>query len=117
MELSDEDVVEVMSASFPREREILMRVTSMRENEDGDRFVTLDQGERIVGVVSGRRLDMVWVSLGEDAEVEQLRRWKAEATEVIAGWERVYEACGSPGPLGGSKSENLLEALRGDGVI
>ena len=117
MELSDEDVVEVMSTSFPREREILMRVTSVRENENGDRFVTLDPGEHIVGVVSGQRLDMVWVSLGEDAEVERLLRWKQEATEVINGWDRMWEECGKPGPLGGIKSDNVLRILREDGVL
>lgn len=50
-------------------------------------------------------------------EIDNLRRWKAEATEVILGWERVWEACGSPGPLGGRKSYNVLRVLREDGVL
>lgn len=37
------------------------------------------------------------------AEVELLRRWKAEATEVIEQWERVWTLLGRPGELGESK--------------
>lgn len=33
-------------------------------------------------------------------EVEQLRQWKSEATEVLDGWHRVFEALGEPGRLG-----------------
>jgi hypothetical protein len=51
------------------------------------------------------------------AEIDHLRQWKAEAIEVLLGWEEVFEALGRPGPLGGSKSRNVLEALRGDGII
>lgn len=39
-----------------------------------------------------------------EAENERLRRWKAEATEVIAEWEKVHEALGRPGRLGQSKA-------------
>lgn len=41
---------------------------------------------------------------GDETELQNLRRWKAEATEVLAGWERVWIALGSPGPLGASKA-------------
>lgn len=51
--------------------------------------------------------------LGDD-EIVALRRWKAEATEVIEAWDRVFEAAGQPGPLGGSKAEAVL-ALFTDG--
>ena len=44
-------------------------------------------------------------------EIDNLRRLSAEADEVIAGWERVYEACGSPGPLGGYKYDNVLRVI------
>lgn len=37
-------------------------------------------------------------------ELEQLRAWKAEAMEVLASWEKVWEAAGRPGPLGQSKA-------------
>lgn len=43
--------------------------------------------------------------------VTRLWQWKAEATEVIAGWERVWDAMGRPGQLGKSKSDGCLEAL------
>ena len=117
MELSDEQVAEVMAASFPRERRVLMRMTVPRWNAEGDMEVTLDPGERIVGVVQGQHQPMVWITLGEDKEVEDLRRWKQEATASLLGWERLWDALGQPGPLGGVKSDNVLEALRGDGVI
>lgn len=42
-----------------------------------------------------------------DAEVEELRSWKAQAIEVLNGWERVWEATGMPGELGEQKSENV----------
>ena len=45
-------------------------------------------------------------------ELEKLRQWKAEAMVVIAGWEKVWEAAGCPGPLGGIKSESLLPLVR-----
>jgi len=38
-------------------------------------------------------------------EVERLTRWKAEAMEVLSGWEAVYEDLGSPGNLGDRKHE------------
>ena len=38
-------------------------------------------------------------------ELERLRAWKADAMHVLAQWERVWEAAGCPGPLGGSKAE------------
>ena len=46
-------------------------------------------------------------------ERESLMRWKAEATEVIESWERVYEALGDPGELGQRRSDAALsEVLR-----
>lgn len=41
-------------------------------------------------------------------ELNKLRRWKAEATEVIERWEEVWEAAGRPGELGSSKPKALL---------
>ena len=50
-------------------------------------------------------------------EIDYLRGWQVEAIAVLNQWEAVWEAAGCPGPLGGSKTQNLLEALRSDGVI
>jgi hypothetical protein len=36
-------------------------------------------------------------------ELERLRRWKAEAVEVLNGWERVHDALGKPARPGESK--------------
>jgi len=41
-----------------------------------------------------------------DDELVALRRWKAEAMVVLTEWDRLWEDCGSPGPLGGSKAVN-----------
>lgn len=38
-------------------------------------------------------------------EIEQLRRWKTEALEVLKSWERVLENAGGPGRVGQSKAE------------
>lgn len=49
------------------------------------------------------------------AELERLRAWKAEALEVLTGWERVWEAAGRPGRPGSSKAESVrgfIEASR-----
>jgi hypothetical protein len=40
-------------------------------------------------------------------ELDQLRRWKAEATEVLARWDEAWVAAGKPGPLGSMKSACL----------
>jgi hypothetical protein len=37
-------------------------------------------------------------------ELAFLRRWRAEAIEVLNEWEQVWEAAGRPGPLGSSKA-------------
>ena len=41
-------------------------------------------------------------------ELADLRRWKTEATAVLEQWDRVWDAAGRPGPLGGSKAANVL---------
>jgi hypothetical protein len=40
--------------------------------------------------------------------LESLLRWKKEATEVLNGWEKVWEALDRPGELGALKSESVL---------
>ena len=42
------------------------------------------------------------------AEAADLRAWKESATTVLAEWDRVFDALGQPGPLGGSKAANAL---------
>lgn len=41
-------------------------------------------------------------------EIERLRRWKAEATAALEGWDAVWRAAGCPGPLGGIQSDNVV---------
>lgn len=69
-----------------------------------------------------------WDQRGRDAELiaaaptliadllterDALVRWKAEATEVIESWERVYDALGDVGGLGQRRSDAVLaEVLR-----
>ena len=42
-------------------------------------------------------------------EIDYLRRWQTEMIAVVSEWEKVWEAAGRPGPLGGSKAQNLLQ--------
>lgn len=42
---------------------------------------------------------------------EELRGWKDSALHVLGQWEAVYEALGSPGPLGRSKAANALDEV------
>lgn len=66
--------------------------------------------ERILAAINGDTVPAP--TLPEDVgELVRLKSWKAEATEVIAGWERVWDAMGRPGRLGRPKSEGCLEAL------
>lgn len=51
-----------------------------------------------------------------DAELAQLRKWKAEAAEVLMKWEAVWQALGRPGPLGRSKAENSLAEVERRGL-
>lgn len=44
--------------------------------------------------------------------VTSLARWKNEATVVLAGWESVYEALGSPGRLGESRATAALTYVK-----
>jgi hypothetical protein len=47
------------------------------------------------------------------AEHDRLTHWKAEGTEVIESWERVYDALGDVGGLGQRRSDAVLaEVLR-----
>ena len=48
-------------------------------------------------------------------ELERLRRWKAEASVVLDGWEGVWMIAGQPGRLGASKAQAVaheIERLR-----
>lgn len=45
-------------------------------------------------------------------ELDRLRKWKKEAQLVMADWEKVWEALGSPGELGQSKAEAALEEIK-----
>jgi len=45
-------------------------------------------------------------------EIEHLRRWKAEAMEVLAGWDAVWREAGSPGELGQVRSVATCQEIR-----
>ena len=47
-----------------------------------------------------------------EEENRQLKRWKAEALEVLDGWEGVWEASKRPGTLGGLKSRAVLGEIQ-----
>ena len=57
-------------------------------------------------------LELVDALEAERAEVERLRRWKAEALQVLAGWEAVWEALGMPGDWGQQKSSAALAEVK-----
>lgn len=65
--------------------------------------------------MSTARQDYSWLQ-GVDAEralneIDRLRRWKAEATEVLARWDAVWEHAGCPGRLGQDRSEAVREQI------
>jgi hypothetical protein len=74
-----------------------------------------DAVDRLAGVLDrGRTVARTGeATMTDQQELEALRGWKQSAMTVLAGWERVFEAAGSPGPLGGSKSNAVLAVLAG----
>jgi hypothetical protein len=44
--------------------------------------------------------------------IRSLRRWKAEAMEVLTAWEDVWETAGRPGRLGHSKAKGVRDYIR-----
>jgi hypothetical protein len=44
-------------------------------------------------------------------ELDRLREWKESAIAVMNEWERVWEAAGRPGKLGGSKAASVQAFL------
>lgn len=46
------------------------------------------------------------------AERDRLAAWKAEAMTVLGQWDRVWEAAGKPGLLGGSTAEATLSRVK-----
>lgn len=103
----------------PRDRSIYQIAWALLNDEfkpGGDDYKGVSKDIHNASLEAGWRL-LESERLVTQDELDNLRRWKAEATAVIAEWERVWEACGSPGPLGGRKSENVLRVLKEDGVI
>jgi hypothetical protein len=47
-----------------------------------------------------------------DTEVDRLRRWKAEASIVLDGWDSVYYALGQPGPIGELRYRAVLHEIQ-----
>lgn len=45
-------------------------------------------------------------------EVEQLRRWRTEATLALNEWDKVYQALGQPGALGDSLAAASLAEIK-----
>lgn len=49
-------------------------------------------------------------------ELERLRRWKTEATQVLDEWEVCYDvlaAAGHPAPVGAVRARHVADYLRG----
>ncbi len=46
------------------------------------------------------------------ANLAHLKRWKAEATQLLNDWEQVWEAAGQPGPYGSSKAKETLAVVK-----
>ena len=81
------------------------------DGDEGGKHYRLDR-HNICGNCSGR-WPCVEAMIGDEArraadEIERLRAWKAEATEVIGQWEQVWDSLGRPGRLGESKAAAVL---------
>lgn len=70
--------------------------------------MSLSEQLRAWALVDNGGVSLPAVSMIEAADaLDSLEHWKDEAIEVLTGWERVWEACGRPGPLGASKADNV----------
>lgn len=79
-----------------------------------DHVVYRDASKGTVDRVSAHAIRVVALPVIADlvAEVEQLRRWKAEAIEVLAGWDSVYSALDpADAPLGVQRSAVALREV------
>lgn len=78
------------------------RLTSLEQS-----FQRLDSNDDRAAVVRD-----AWRTLiGQDAELQDLVRWKDEALTVLSAWEKVWQAAGRPGPLGRSMADNTAAEI------
>ena len=92
-----------MTETPPVDLDVLRRLdsTQVDHTNQGDSFLRVRSD---VNVIASAAAD----------EIERLRAWKAEATEVITQWEQVWEALGCPGRLGDSKAGAVLRMVADD---
>jgi hypothetical protein len=64
------------------------------------------RAELIVQALANRGYEVV--PAGTADRLAAAERWKAEATEVINGWDRVHDVLGSPGEWGQLRSEAVV---------
>lgn len=89
-----------MHESPPVDLDVLRRLdsTQVDHTNQGDSFL------RVRGDVNA-------IATAAADEIEALRSWKAQATEVIVAWEDVWYALGQPGELGESKAVAALRTV------
>ena len=68
---------------------------------------TMDYTGKLYGKIGGRYIPLKLTS----DDVDLLEEWKREALRVLAKWEQVWIAAGSPGSLGSSKAESVLKFI------
>lgn len=73
------------------------------ESNSGDLIARLEAS-------NGLKADTALMSAAA-ARIKELHWWKAQATQLLNEWDKVWEAAGCPGPLGESKAANTLRAL------
>lgn len=82
------------------------------EEEAGELVCAINNWVRNVGIPQAWPKPVEKVLTADQAELENLRRWKTEAIEVIDAWEKVWYAAGCPGPLGMRKSDNVIKLVK-----
>ena len=73
----------------------------------GDAWVTVDD-DGPTAMLHPEDIDSFPPMVEARDTIDRLTEWKDSATRVLTEWERVFEALGRPGPLGGSKASNTL---------
>jgi hypothetical protein len=91
-----------MSYTSPHVAVVVAGLTELEQS-----FQRLDSNDARTAVVRD-----AWRTLiGQDAELQDLVRWKDEALAVLSQWEKVWQAAGRPGPLGRSMAENTAAEI------
>jgi len=83
--------------------------------DHGDSFIGVPLTVKGIGEGHARLIaaapDLAATVVEQAAEIERLARWKAEAVEVLKGWDQLWDELDRHGQLGDARSAATLEHI------